>query len=642
MKTTNPLKLIIFFGLICLLVMTLSRLGLSLWQFDRVAQVDGFIPVFLQGFRVDIATLCWLLALPALGSLIFATGGRIGEYWRTILRLYLTLLLLQIVFIECSTPSFIEEYGLRPNRLYVEYLVYPKEVFSMLWAGRKFEILLGLAIAVSTVWAGWRLSAGYQVSSHKFSWRIINLCLVVLVVVCGARSSVGHRPLNPAMVAFSVDPLVNGLVVNSSYSVLFAISQMRNEADASQIYGDMATDEIIDWIRLEAARHQDHFISSDFPSLSVNHPSAPAKAKNLVIILQESLGARFVGCLGGKPLTPNIDELSKQSWNFNRLYATGTRSVRGIEAIITGFTPTPARSVVKLGKSQTHFFTIAQLLAEQGYHTSFIYGGESHFDNMRSFFLGNGFNHIIDEDDFVDPVFSGSWGVSDEDLMVKADSTFSQLQQQGKPFFSLVFSSSNHDPFEFPDDRIELYEQPKQTRNNAAKYADYAVGEFFKLAKQSNYWDDTLFLVIADHDSRVGGAQLVPISRFHIPGMLIGKQIDVRQDDRLVSQIDMAPTLLSLLGITAHYPMIGRDLTAQADDWPGRAMMQYDRNFAYMQGNDVVVLQPNKPVVGFEYNFNNHDLIPKSQPEKLADRALAIALWGSMAYQNSLYQIPTN
>ena len=141
--------------------------------------------------------------------------------------------------------------------------------------------------------------------------------------------------------------------------------------------------------------------------------------------------------------------------------------------------------------------------------------------------------------------------------MAKANETFAALHKKGKPFFSLVFSSSNHDPSEFPDNRIALYEQSKQTRNNAAKYADYAVGEFFKKARASDYWQDTLFLVIADHDSRVGGASLVPIPRFHIPGSSWGRH-STEKGPRIVSQIDMAPTLLSLMGISADYPMLGR------------------------------------------------------------------------------------
>ncbi len=307
--------------------------------------------------------------------------------------------------------------------------------------------------------------------------------LILAIGFLGARSSLGHRALNPAMVAFAEDPLVNALTVNSAYSLFFAIKQMGAEEDASRFYGKMTEQKVLEVMRRESGRPASDFNSDLLPSQTFNEASFKGKPKNLVILLQESLGAQFVGSLGGLPLTPNIDALSQQGWAFEQLYATGTRSVRGIEAVLTGFTPTPAQAVVKLGKSQTNFFTIADLLKQRGYDTSFIYGGESHFDNMRSFFLGNGFTTIIEQKDFDNPVFKGSWGASDEDLMAKADDTFNALHKEGKPFFSLVFSSSNHDPFEFPDNRIELFEQPKQTRNNAAKYADYAIGEFFKKGK---------------------------------------------------------------------------------------------------------------------------------------------------------------
>ncbi|MGB6137138.1 MAG: LTA synthase family protein [Shewanella sp.] len=638
--SANIVKALFVFSLVSLIVMSLSRIGLALWQADRVNDAQGWGYILGQGLRVDIASICWIYGIAALGTVVFAGEHIVGRVWLVILRVWLTLGLWILVFLEVSTPSFIAEYGFRPNRLYVEYLIYPKEVLSMLWAGRKAELILSSLITIGTLSGGWWLSGRLtqKMTYPTWYWRPVLAILVIVVTLLGARSSLGHRPLNPSLVAFSNDPLVNSLVLNSSFSLMFAISQMNNEEDASKVYGKLSADKIIDIVRRESGRPMEAFTSPKIPTLSFNQASYSGKPKNLVIILQESLGARFVGSLGGLPLTPNIDELSQQGWFFENLYATGTRSVRGIEAITTGFTPTPARAVVKLGKSQTGFFTIADLLKQHGYETQFIYGGESHFDNMRSFFLGNGFTNIVDQGDYKNPAFIASWGVSDEDLLLRADEEFSRMHKQGQPFFSLVFSSSNHDPFEFPDNRIELYEQPQYTMHNAVKYADYAVGEFFKKAKQSQYWQDTIFLLVADHDSRVSGSDLVPVSRFRIPGLILGEGIDAKRDSRVTSQIDMAPTLLSLMGISDRYPMLGRDLTQVPSDWKGRAMMQYDKNFGLLEGNQVTILQPELPAESFTYDFASEHLIPKTLDEKQAETALGWALWGSLAYNKMLFK----
>ena len=455
------------------------------------------------------------------------------------------------------------------------------------------------------------------------------------------------------MLAFSTDPLMNDLTLNSSYSLFFSIKQMSAEDDAFKYYGKMDKANIIRLVResmstkvgsfhIESSSSENSPLNGNnteiMPTLVNRSASYKGKPKNLVILLQESLGARYVGGLGGLPLTPNLDALIKESWSFNRMYATGTRSVRGIEAVTTGFSPTPARSVVKLGQSQTNFFTIADLLKNKGYHTQFIYGGESHFDNMKSFFLGNGFSDMQDFATFENPDFVGAWGACDGDLYKKADQQFSQLNKSGKPFFSLVFTSSNHSPFDYPDGLITPYNSPKQTRENAAKYSDYELGQFIEKAKASDYWDNTVFVVVADHDSRAYGNQLVPIDHFRIPAVIFGGGIGYQQDDRLASQIDLPPTLLSLMGIDNVTPMIGHDMTKDIEKTKLRAMMQFYKNYAWMDNNnDVVILQPSKPPLGFHYDAKTTQLDSKEMPETMIDKAKANALWGSLAYKKGYY-----
>lgn len=633
----GPLQPIAVFSLFSLAFLSLSRILLLFWQSDRIESFQDLIYILGQGVRVDFATLCWLFILPALLSALLPLKGKIGNGWKWILRLWMVAGLWILVYMELATAPFIQEYDLRPNRLFIEYLIYPKEVMSMLWTGYKLELFIGAAGTAITLILGWKWSKKLTDSAQQihWKWRPLLAILVVLIGVAGARSSLGHRPLNPAMVAFSSDPLLNDLTLNSSYSLLFAVNNMKSEKSAEQFYGKMDSQKMLEIVR-ESSKKSD-FNPELLPTMNHNFATYKGKPKNLVILLQESLGTQFVGSLGGLPLTPNLDKLTEEGWLFTQMYATGTRSVRGIEAVTTGFPPSPSRSVVKLSKSQTGFFTIADLLKNQGYHTQFIYGGEANFDNMKTFFFGNGFEQIVEEKDYRNPGFVGSWGVSDEDLYNKADEEFERLSKDDKPFFSLVFTSSNHSPYEYPQGKIEQYDENYMTRNNAVKYSDYALGTFFEKAKKSGYWDDTIFIVIADHDARVSGANLVPVKHFHIPALIIGKGIEPRKDDRISNNIDMPPTLLSLIGVDAKSPMIGRDLTKPLAREDERAMMQYDKNFGYLTRDNLVVFSPGEKVTTLSYDFENKTMQPLDVEEAIVERAKANALFASKAYKHDWY-----
>lgn len=627
-----------------LTLLSLSRLGLVLWQAERVAATGEFTTVLLQGVRVDSIQLGMLLLPLALLAPLFAhhRGWRV---WRGMVLIWGALTLTLLVFMEASTPAFVQQYDLRPNRLFVEYLKYPREVFATLWEGFRLPLLLGSVLTLLTAWASARLLQRRLRDYHPEwpLWKLwLTFPLVLLLLLGMVRSTTGHRPANPAMFALTADALVNSLVINSTWSVAFALYNLRHEDRSSEIYGTLSSAEMLQvidqsnpWLHIEPAN-----------ALPTLHRQTATRQRNrplnLVIVLEESLGATFVESLGGLPVTPELERLKSQGWWFEQLYATGTRSVRGIEAVVSGFMPTPARSVVKLSLSQEHFFTLADLLGREGYFTEFIYGGEAHFDNMRSFFTGNGFKSVIDQHDYAAPTFVGSWGVSDEDLFARVHERASLLHEQGQPFFTLVFSSSNHSPFEFPDGRIALHDADRQTVNNAVKYADYALGRFFDQAQASAYWQDTLFLVVADHDVRVFGDTLVPVERFHIPGLILGADLEPKRIVSVSSQIDLAPTLLSLMGLSASHPMTGRDMTLpEQQESPGRAFMQFAENFAYMQGQDVTILRPGQPAAAGVYEPEKHRLQLNGQASPDAVRiALAHALLPAWLYREQRYRLP--
>lgn len=640
-KMTGVMFPILMFFISGIVVLTISRIFLCLWQKERVSNAHGWRVIFISGLRMDIVSMCYLVIIPCLITPLLIGIPYLNHIWLVMLSLWITFGLWLLVYMEAATPFFIKEYDVRPNRLFVEYLIYPKEVMSMMWSGYKLELALGLIVSLTTLYFGWIFS-NYLIQdlqAPNWYWRPVIALSAVAMCVLGARSTLGHRAINPSMIAFSHDNLMNDFPLNSTYSVLYAIKLMRKIIDSSTIYPPMEKEEIIQTIQENSQLPTEAFSYQQLPTLAYHKASNSGKRKNIVILLQESLGARFVGGLGGLPLTPNLDLLMQESWNLTRLYATGTRSIRGIEAVTTGFFPTPANAVVKLPKSQNNFYSMAQTLKDENYHTQFIYAGESHFDNMKGFMLGNGFVDIQDLPTFNNPKFVGSWGACDEDLYNKAHEQFSLLTQQNKPFFSLVFTTTNHSPYDYPHGKIELYNQPATTRENTVKYSDYALGKFLEHAKKSDYWDDTIFVLVADHDSRAYGDQIVPIDCFHIPAVIFGGGISAYEDNQLASQIDLPPTLLSMAGINAYHPMMGNDLTKEVEPHKQRAIMQYHHNFAWLnKDNHAVVFQPNKDVMTFHYEPTTHVLVPHELPTNEIKVANACALWGSLSYKQDFYQ----
>ncbi len=629
--------------LLGLVVLSLSRWGLMAWQWDRVSAAGIVSDMILQGIRADLILLGYFFAIAVLLAPLLAHRVSVRA-WRLFNLSWATFALVFVIFMELSTPPFMMQFDLRPNRLFIEYLSYPKEVLSTLWNGFRLALILGVGFTILLGLGIYKIldeaSANIQLWSTKkllLSWP-----LIFILVFLQVRSTTDHRPANPALFALSGDALVNSLIINSGWSVFDALNGMRREANSSEIYGAFPREKVFQQVKAAPWLSGYEFASTDYPTL---HRQVPAVARekplNLVIVLEESLGATFVESLGGLPVTPELEKLKNEGWWFEQLYATGTRSVRGIEAVVSGYAPTPARSVVKLSLAQHNFYTLALGLGEQGYHTEFVYGGEAHFDNMRGFFTGNGFQQVVDRGDIPNPVFVGSWGASDEDLFNKSLERLQQLHSENKPFFSLIFSSSNHEPFEFPDGRIELHDSTKQTVNNAVKYADYALGKFINEAKKQAYWKDTIFLIVADHDNRVYGDSLVPIKKFHIPGLIMGADVQPKRIAHLASQIDLAPTLLSLMGITSEHPMIGRDF-AKDNETPGRALMQFDNYFAWLEGDAATILRPNKsPLLG-RYDAAKGELTMKNESPSQAqvDKAMAHVILPSLLYREQRYKIP--
>ena len=641
-------RLVLHFALMALVLLTASRLGLALWQHERVADAGGLGAVMWGGLRIDLSLIAILIAVPALASPWF--GHR---RWPTHLTAALLFVIwLVVVLLEAATPAWIEEYDTRPNRLFVEYLVSPREVGGMLMLGYTGTVIATLSGLVAAAWLGRRWLAPRPVDARWPWWRrlVVTALLLPLLLLAG-RGTLQHRPINPAMVVTGTDAMVNALPLSGLYSVAQAVRNSRRERSSSEAYGKMPEAQMQRLVR--------HTLGLDAPDFDPRWPSLreqrasqrPARPRNLVLIIEESLGAQFIGHLGGLDLTPQFDRWTRKGWSFGQIYATGTRSARGLEALTTGFLPTPAEAVLKLPRSQRDFLTLASLLAPHGYGSRFIYGGEAHFDNMRGFFLGNGFEQVVDRDRFQHKRFVGTWGASDDDMFAELDRL---LQADGaapspRPMLSVAFTVSNHTPWELPPGRVPV--DGKAGHHDAIRYADQALGDFLDLASTRPYWNDTVFLVVADHDARAGGASLVPVHNFHIPALILGADIQPRRDDRLASQIDLPPTMLSLIGVDVAHPIPGVDLTVAS---PRRAVMQYGDAHGYLWDEApeaagsartrLIVHEPGQDARQFTVAGGWGRDLARLTPETLdagrAATALALALWPEWAYRGGFYRVP--
>lgn len=634
----GPLSIGLFILVCGLLILGLSRLALTATYLERFTDTPKYWILFLVGVRMDIILLSFAIIAPTV--LLLSLPKRILLKIRWLITTWFTLFMGMLVYMECATFPFVAEYDLRPDQKFLEYLGHVREVATTLAKVYWLELLIGGALLLFSI--RFFSKSCYYILTNYREWRsktrFVVFPLVVGLLVLGARSSVGHRPANLSSAAFSENHLANEFALNSSYSMLYAAYRMyRHEKNPSLDYGKMERSEIIARVRKNSTFQLEEEIGEiPFMHKQVS-PYKLARPANVVIILQESMGAVDVGCLKGPPITPHLCSLKDEGLWLSNLYATGTRTVRGIEAVVSGFLPTSAVGVLKLPRAKNNFFTAAALFAKYGYETEFLYGGMSNFDEMRSFFLGNGFKSIYDEPTFENPVFHGTWGVSDEDLMVKANQVFKSHGET--PFFSLILSTSNHLPYEFPDGRIELYEQPKQTHFNAIKYADYAIGKFFELAKKEKYYENTIFLIVADHNSHVRGNEHVPIDKFHIPGLIIGPNVPKQEMAILSSQIDLLPTLLHFTGIETVHPMVGRNLMELPNGTKGRAFMQYGSNNAYQIEDKLIISRPHLPQDYYQLGSDGKLTSTSPDPEMAKD-ALAYAHLPWILYSEKRYRLP--
>lgn len=624
----------------------LGRLGLFVFYFDNFNDSGvHYWLTFIYGLRMDTITASVLLFAPLL--LLSFTPLRLKRTADKILKYYFLVVISLIIYMENATFPFMAQYDVRPNYLFVEYLIYPREVFAMIFADYKLELFVAFSMIALFVYIFLKYVNHNNEKIFKTNYvkRLLLFVPLFALLFIGARSSLGHRPANTSDAMYTTNRMVNEITKNSIFNVLYAVYDNSKHGDKKLIsqYGKMEPKEAIARVkkRLNIESINDF---APFARVEKSHFHSE-KPKNIVVFVQESLGYQFVEAVGGEAgITPNLNQLSSEGVLFTDLYSNGTRSIRGLAGISAGNLAVPGEGVLKRSKSQSDFFTIATALKPLGYHTTFMYGGESRFDNMRSWYLGNGFDEIIDQPKYTNPTFTAPWGVCDEDVVRRANEEFKKMYAKNQKFATVMFSQSNHSPFLYPTEKIKLIDGiPERSVKNAVKYADHAIGTLIKLAKKEPYYKDTIFVIVADHNVRVYGNDLVPVDMFHIPALILGGSVKPMKYSKLASQPDVLATVLDLAGLDLTYPIMGHSVFSNKKT--NMSLMQFHTYYALRVDDKVAIVAPNMKPATFNYrnpvNFqdkNNH-LIPTQSDLELEKDALAFVVALSHMYEEKLYKV---
>jgi len=596
----SVLSLYVFLSLIIRIVLMI----LSLKDLDF--NLLNILRAFFTGFVFDFTIGCLFLFLYIIYVLVLPKRWVGSLFDKCFTYFYLTLIFIIIYFSLLAEIPFWDEFGVRFNFIAVDYLIYTYEVIENINQSYPLPligaVLVGLIILTFVLFK--KLNVFKKTFSDKSSFRtrfLYTFPVLAIAVVLGFL-------MKNKIADFSNNSVVNELGKNGAFSFVAAFRS--NELDYETFYPKLPEKEAYSIVKKNLLQENQKYTTSKYDDISRFTRGNQEQKPNIILIAIESFSADFLTEFGNKDhITPNYDKLSKESVFFTNLYATGTRTVRGMEALTLSVPPTPGNSIVRRPDNE-NLFSVSTIVQSKNYHPYFIYGGDGYFDNMNTFFGGQGFD-IVDRDrgnPLPDNIktqrfsitdqevsFENAWGICDEDLYKQSIKYADKNTKDNKPFFQFVMTTSNHKPYTFPAGKIDL---PQGDRNAAVKYTDYALGKFIEAAKTKPWFKNTVFVIVADHCASSAGKWEINIHNHHIPAIIYNLPHQPERIDRLASQIDLMPTLFGYLGWSYNTSLYGKDInqTKQGDE---RAFLGNYRTLGMLKGNVFTQIDDRKVVKQF-------------------------------------------
>lgn len=630
-QTRYPIPFFLFLSLMAIAIWVLLRVVLWLQVGVTQLTIGQLVHTFALGVWFDLAALAYLAVPFLLLSIILPNRWRNAKWVQGARWLLVWVVAFALIFGAVSEFIFWQEFTTRFNFIAVDYLIYTNEVIGNI--RESYPVPLILLIIASVALAIILLARRYVSFDHNAYSLKTKLAFLTAIIVLPVLS---FKFANVDQMQVGTNAYASELSGNGLFSISAAMR--RNELDYDKFYKTIPEEEAAKVLASVGANRVptrqavlDAASAADKKTDTLG--SFTRRPKNIVLISVESLSAEYMGIFGSKDnLTPKLDAIAKDSLVFDKLFATGTRTVRGLDSLTIAIPPIPGQAVVHRPKNE-HLAGIGEFLKAQGFATYWIYGGYGVFDNMNNYFKNNDYQ-VVDRTDFDAKTIASEnvWGVADESLFNNSLKVFDDNSQSGKPFFAHIMTTSNHRPYTFPDGRIDL---PQGHREGAVKYTDYAIAKFLDDAKSKPWFKDTLFVIVADHCASVAGKTKLPVAKYHIP--LIFYAPDLLKPghyDRVASQIDIVPTLLDVLGVKGGEHFYAQSLfKAEAANAPQRAFISNYQALGYYKDDNLIVLSPKRKVEAFKVDPITFESTPTKVDPILLSEAIAYYQTASRAFK---------
>ncbi|HXI00792.1 MAG TPA: sulfatase-like hydrolase/transferase [Sphingobacteriaceae bacterium] len=526
------------------------------------------VSTYVNGLRLDFSTAVYISAIPLLIYIVLWLFPRL-KLSTSVPRAYVYITISLITLISVINLNIYREWGSKVNyRAFQLAFSSPNEAFASAASSPLFlSVLIAVLMIFIGIWLSKRIIQFTLPDVMMTLWvKVLSALLFITMAGLIIRGGWQLAPINPSMAYFSNKPILNHAAVNTHWNLLH------------------------DWLKKSAGDNPYKYFPQHKANALVHQLYAGKGEKsifllttqrpNVVLIILESFTADIIESLGGeKGITPGIDKLVRSGVLFTNIYASGDRTDKGLTAILSGFPSQAIRSIVKENNKHEKLPAIAADLQQTGYYTSFFYGGESEFSNMKSYILSHGFDNLVDQNSFKAADKNSKWGTHDHIVFKRQLTDLSKHQQ---PFFSTLLTLSNHEPFELPGNPHYPGPAVENKFRSTAFYTDSVLHNYIEKAKQTPWYNNTLFIIVADHGHRLPGNKYESFNpgRYRIPliffGNVIKEEFRGKKLNKIGSQTDIATTLLSQLNISSEKYKWGQNLLNTSKEF---AFFNWDNGF---------------------------------------------------------------